>query len=122
MASPDSSGRILRIEDADNTAQEPDNTPRFDRAGHIIVAKPCVVPGCTGTMDFHKRFAEAAPPPLEWPWYSTWQCRQDATHFRLISHAEEDELTRRAFARERNEARLRRANAERIRALRKNSK
>ena len=60
MASPDSSGRILRIEDtdsaaqdADSTAQEAKATARVDQPRQLItVSKPCVVPECTGTMDF----------------------------------------------------------------------
>jgi hypothetical protein len=70
MASPDSSGRILGIEDADSTPQEADSTARFDRAHHVILAKPCVeYPGGTGTIDFHGHRAKAAVPHiLKWSW------------------------------------------------------
>jgi len=67
MTSPDSTGRILRIE---------------------VPSKPCVVPGCAGTMHFHERLEVAkAPHTLEWPWYASWQCTKDSAHIELISGA-----------------------------------
>jgi len=81
MAAPDSPGRILRIEDADTTAQR-------DRRDVVVPSKPCVVPGCTGTMHYHKPLAVApGAHTLEWPWWATWRCAQDSAHVQAISPA-----------------------------------
>jgi len=57
--------------------------------------RPCVVPGCTGTMDFHEcRLGAIGPAHWEFPRYASWRCRQDSSHVQLISHAEELELIR----------------------------
>jgi len=93
MASSGSSGRILRIEDSDSTAQ-------VDRRRDVTVSKPCVVPGCTGTMDFHERLGTcSAPHTPEWPWYASWRCREDSSHAQLISHTEEAEIILRRWHR-----------------------
>jgi hypothetical protein len=84
IASPD--GRILRIEDAVTT-------PDVDRRNQVVVSKPCLVPGCTGTMHFYERLTVAdALHTLEWPWYASWRCAQDSAHFQLLSRAEEREI------------------------------
>ena len=58
-------------------------------------AKPCTVAGCDGTMYFHDRMTEAAAPhTLEFPWYATWVCAQDAGHFEVIPEAEYREILR----------------------------
>jgi hypothetical protein len=82
MAAPDSPGRILRIEDADTKADR-------DRREVIMPSKPCVVPGCTGTMHYHKPIEVArGAHTLEWPWWPSWRCAQDSTHVQTISPAE----------------------------------
>jgi len=92
MAAPHSSGRFLRIEDADTTPQ-----PVAHR-NKVTPSKPCVVPGCAGTMVFHKRLdvddVPDAPHTLEWPWRASWQCTEDSTHVQLLSSGEEREIVR----------------------------
>ena len=59
----------------------------------LVASKPCVVDGCNGTMFFHERLnAPDAPHTLEFPWYASWRCGKDSTHWQLISRDEEDEL------------------------------
>jgi hypothetical protein len=94
MASSRSAGRILRKEDSGSA-------PPVDQSRFRLVAasKPCVVRGCTGTMDFRERPDRRAaksiqPAHWEFPWYSSWQCRQDSTHIQLIDRAEEIEMLR----------------------------
>src|SRR5215471_9827161 len=61
---------------------------RRDRT--VQVRKLCIVPGCSGTMTFHERSDEAhGPHTLEWPWYASWVCERDSTHFQVIGPAEE---------------------------------
>jgi hypothetical protein len=86
MASPD--GRMLRIE---NLATIPD----VERRADVIRSKPCVVAGCTGTMQFHKPL-EVAPGAhtLEWRWWPSWRCMQDPAHVQTISPAEAREIIR----------------------------
>lgn len=86
MASHKSPGRILGIDDVDTSAVPDENKK-------IVASKPCVVPGCSGTMLFHERQEAAdAPHTLEWPWYASWRCAKDPTHYQLIRGPEEREL------------------------------
>src|SRR5262245_54182365 len=92
MAAPDSSGRILRIEDADTSA-------RVDQPEEVVLSKPCVVAGCTGTMHFRPRFHSPldvvhVPHTWGWEWHATWQWTQDPAHIQLIGGAEEREILR----------------------------
>jgi hypothetical protein len=87
MTASDSTGRILRTEGVD---------PRSEveqRRGEVKASKPCAVPGCTGTMRFHKPLKVArGAHTLEWPWLASWQCTQDSEHVQLISRAELREI------------------------------
>jgi anti-anti-sigma factor len=76
--------------------RDTDPTPQpVDHRNEVAPTKPCVVPGCTGTMVFHKRLHYAdAPHTLEWPWYPTWQCLQDSAHIQVASRAEVREIVR----------------------------
>ena len=95
VASSDVPGRILRIEDTDTT-------PAAERK-EIVASKPCVVPGCNGTMHFHKALERAsAPHTLEWPWFASWRCAHDPTHVELLSPAEQREIRGKALGVERS--------------------
>ncbi len=47
-------------------------------------SKPCVMLGCQGTMYLH---AAQDLPNAKWPWFASWRCAYDVTHFQLISNA-----------------------------------
>ena len=59
----------------------------------IVAPKPCVVPGCDGTMHFQKALERAdAPHTLEWPWQASWRCDEDPTHVVLVNPDEQREI------------------------------
>jgi hypothetical protein len=63
--------------------------------GAGVLHKPCVAPGCSGTMYFQERLAVAqAPHTLEWPWHATWVCAENSAHFQIISESERREIRR----------------------------
>jgi hypothetical protein len=53
--------------------------------------KCCTVAGCHGLMHFHNRRLEEGG---EWPWYATWVCERDFSHFEVIPEAEYRQIVR----------------------------
>lgn len=52
----------------------------------VFPSKPCIVPGCEGTMHFRAALPVAdGQHTLEWPWRASWQCANDAAHVQLIA-------------------------------------
>ena len=52
-------------------------------------SKPCVVPGCSGTMtlDERHRARVLGAHSRKWVWHSSWRCSQDSTHVEVITDA-----------------------------------
>jgi hypothetical protein len=53
--------------------------------------KFCSVAGCHGMMHFHSRRVEE---PGEWPWYASWVCARDSSHFEVIPEGEDRQIMR----------------------------
>jgi hypothetical protein len=82
MKSSDSTGRFLRIDDADTSKAV------VEKPTKQVASKPCIVQGCCGAMHFHERRDVAdGEHTLEWPWYASWQCSHDSTHVQLVTDA-----------------------------------
>jgi len=59
----------------------------------VPISKPCVVPGCDGTMHFQPALPVAdGPHTLEWPWRPSWRCAKDPEHVELIATDEALEI------------------------------
>jgi hypothetical protein len=70
-------------------------------------SKPCVVPGCDGTMHFQPALTVAdGPHTLEWPWRPSWRCAKDSAHVQLIAEDEAREIvsSTRSFGRLANDS------------------
>ena len=65
-----------------------------------ISTKPCTATGCSDTMELHDAMpASPAPHTLELPWFATWVCAQDSSHFEVVTHQEYREIRRRTTSR-----------------------
>ena len=78
--------------------RSPLNVNLDDLRVHYYPSKPCIVPGCGGTMKYEpaalKARADEYPHMLELEWRSTFVCDKDRMHAKVLSRDEDKAMWR----------------------------